>query len=202
MVLRILTAVVLIPTVVALVWWGPAPLLAAVAAIVALLALHEFFTLGERVGMRAFRNWTMLCAAGLFYAQYAAGLVEMRGATSPRLLLELMCAQVLLPGAAREFTGIVNVHGQIVPLVDLGVLLGTPPCLDPTFAIILGDARAEIGIVAQALIEMREIPLDTLASSTPAPRPLVRHITADGIAVIDGAAMIADPRLTHEENVR
>jgi DNA polymerase-3 subunit gamma/tau len=29
----------------------------------------------------------------------SAGLVEMRGATSPRLLLELMCAQVLLPGA-------------------------------------------------------------------------------------------------------
>ena len=29
-----------------------------------------------------------------------AGLVEMRGATSPRLLLELMCAQVLLPAAA------------------------------------------------------------------------------------------------------
>ena len=28
-----------------------------------------------------------------------AGLVEMRGATSPRLLLELMCAQVLLPQA-------------------------------------------------------------------------------------------------------
>ena len=29
----------------------------------------------------------------------SAGLVEMRGATSPRLLLELMCAQVLLPPA-------------------------------------------------------------------------------------------------------
>jgi DNA polymerase III subunit gamma/tau len=29
----------------------------------------------------------------------SAGLVEMRGATSPRLLLELMCAQVLLPDA-------------------------------------------------------------------------------------------------------
>jgi len=28
-----------------------------------------------------------------------AGLIEMRGATSPRLLLELMCAQVLLPAA-------------------------------------------------------------------------------------------------------
>ncbi len=30
----------------------------------------------------------------------STGLVEMRGATSPRLLLELMCAQVLLPAAA------------------------------------------------------------------------------------------------------
>jgi DNA polymerase III subunit gamma/tau len=30
------------------------------------------------------------------------GLVQMRGATSPRLLLELMCAQVLLPGASSD----------------------------------------------------------------------------------------------------
>ncbi|MFI9573205.1 DNA polymerase III subunit gamma and tau [Microbispora rosea] len=30
---------------------------------------------------------------------FNAGLTEMRGATSPRLLLELMCARVLLPGA-------------------------------------------------------------------------------------------------------
>src|SRR5579864_2514171 len=73
---RILTAVVLIPIVVALVWWGPPLLLAGVAAIVAIVALHEFFTLGERVSMHGFRNLTMLCAAGLFYAQYAAGMVE------------------------------------------------------------------------------------------------------------------------------
>jgi DNA polymerase III subunit gamma/tau len=32
----------------------------------------------------------------------SAGLVEMRGATSPRLLLELMCAQVLLPPASAD----------------------------------------------------------------------------------------------------
>ena len=29
----------------------------------------------------------------------ATGLTEMRGATAPRLLLELICARVLLPGA-------------------------------------------------------------------------------------------------------
>jgi phosphatidate cytidylyltransferase len=73
MLLRIATAVVLIPVVVALVWWGPPELLAAAAAAVALAALWEFFSLGERVGMPGFRKWTMACAAGIFFAQYAAG---------------------------------------------------------------------------------------------------------------------------------
>ncbi len=36
----------------------------------------------------------------------STGLDEMRGATSPRLLLELMCAQVLLPGAATDETSV------------------------------------------------------------------------------------------------
>jgi DNA polymerase-3 subunit gamma/tau len=36
----------------------------------------------------------------------SAGLVEMRGATSPRLLLELMCAQVLLPAPAADAAGL------------------------------------------------------------------------------------------------
>jgi phosphatidate cytidylyltransferase len=87
MLLRILTAAVLIPAVVALVWWGPPLLLAAVAAGVALVALHEFFTLGERVGMNGFRNWTMLCAAGIVYAQFAAGMVETRALGEGAMLI-------------------------------------------------------------------------------------------------------------------
>ena len=75
---RILTAVVLIPAVVALVWWGPALLLAALAAVVAIVALSEFFDLAERMGLRAFRKWTMVCTAGIFYAQYSLGFVETR----------------------------------------------------------------------------------------------------------------------------
>lgn len=76
MLARIVTACVLIPLVVALVWWGPAWLLAAAAAGVALLALLEFLHLGERVGLRPFRKWTLVCAAALFYAQYTQGLTE------------------------------------------------------------------------------------------------------------------------------
>ncbi len=76
MLARILTACVLIPLVVVPVWWGPSWLLAVFAAIVALLALVEFLDLGDQAGLRGFRKWTLLCAAGLFYAQYTEGLVE------------------------------------------------------------------------------------------------------------------------------
>jgi len=76
MLLRILTALVLIPIVVALVWWGPHAMLAGLAAVVAILALVEFFELGNRVGMRAYQKWTLVCVAGLFYAQFSQGLVE------------------------------------------------------------------------------------------------------------------------------
>jgi phosphatidate cytidylyltransferase len=78
MLARIATAAVLIPAVIALIWWGPAELVAAGAAGVALLALVEFFNLGEHMGLRAFRKWTMACAAGIFYAQYSLGMIEKR----------------------------------------------------------------------------------------------------------------------------
>jgi phosphatidate cytidylyltransferase len=78
---RILTGVILIAVVVGLVWWAPAAVLAAAAAIVAIIALMELFDMGERVGLRAFRKWTIVCAAGLFYAQYAAGFIETRALT-------------------------------------------------------------------------------------------------------------------------
>ena len=83
MALRIVTGVVLIAAMVTLVWWGPAWLLAAVAAAVAVLALIEFFALGERIGLRAFKKWTLACAVGMFYAQYAAGMVETSSSLMP-----------------------------------------------------------------------------------------------------------------------
>lgn len=78
MVLRIITGVVLIAAVVALVLWAPAWAVAIGAAAVALLAMAEFFAIGERVGLRAFRVWTLICAAALYYAQYTMGMVETR----------------------------------------------------------------------------------------------------------------------------
>ena len=73
---RVLTAAILIPAVVALVWWGPPSVIAATGAVVALLALVEFFSLGEHLSLHAYRAWTGVCALGIFYQQWAATTAE------------------------------------------------------------------------------------------------------------------------------
>jgi len=67
---RVATAVVLIPCVVALVLWGSTALVAIGIALVTLLALFEFFALGDAIGHRAYRFWTAICALGLVYVQW------------------------------------------------------------------------------------------------------------------------------------
>jgi phosphatidate cytidylyltransferase len=76
MLVRLLTAAVLIPVVVALVWWAPAIILAGIAAVVAILALVEFLNLGDRVGLRGFKLWTFFCTVLIFYAQFSLGRIE------------------------------------------------------------------------------------------------------------------------------
>ena len=87
MLARVVTALVLAPAVVALVWYGPPELLAPIAAIVAILALVEFLKLGEKTGFRAFPNWTIVCAAAIFFVQYAAGMAETHGFAGGNLLV-------------------------------------------------------------------------------------------------------------------
>ncbi len=69
---RILTAAILIPAVIAIVWFAPTFVVAVVAALVMLLALLEFFVIGEQAGLHGFRIWTGLCAIAMFYAQFLA----------------------------------------------------------------------------------------------------------------------------------
>lgn len=73
---RVLTAVVLIPIVVAAVWWGPTWLVALLTAVVTLLALYEFLRLGLQVGMRGYLRWTTVCALLLVFEQWAAVEVQ------------------------------------------------------------------------------------------------------------------------------
>ena len=67
---------ILIPLVVAVVLWAPTAVITALATLVALLALVEFFALGARLNLLAYGVWTCICAAGIFWQQWAARLTE------------------------------------------------------------------------------------------------------------------------------
>ncbi len=70
---RVATAAVLIPFAVGIVLWGPTAIVAVALALVSLLALFEYFALGEAIGHRAYRFWTALCALFLIYVQWLMG---------------------------------------------------------------------------------------------------------------------------------
>src|SRR5438552_18866330 len=73
---RVATAAVLIPFAVGIVLWGSTALLALVVALVTLLALFEYFALGDAIGHRAYRFWTASCALLLLYFQWLTTVVN------------------------------------------------------------------------------------------------------------------------------
>jgi phosphatidate cytidylyltransferase len=111
---RILTAAILIPGVVALVWWGSTALVAALGGLFAVLALREFFSLGARLNLQAYRWWTSLCALWMFFQQWSVSAAQsypvgrnLRLARSPAIVpelpLELVFFVFLLGCAATVF---------------------------------------------------------------------------------------------------
>jgi phosphatidate cytidylyltransferase len=73
---RVATAAVLIPVVVSLVLWGSTIVVALVLALVILLALFEYFALGDAMGHRAYRFWTATCALIILYLQWLTTAVR------------------------------------------------------------------------------------------------------------------------------
>jgi phosphatidate cytidylyltransferase len=71
---RVATAAVLIPFAVGIVLWGSTALLALAVALVTLLALFEYFALGEAIGHRAYRFWTATCSIVLVFLQWTAAI--------------------------------------------------------------------------------------------------------------------------------
>jgi phosphatidate cytidylyltransferase len=76
---RVATAAVLIPCVVGLVLWGSTAAVTIGTALVILLALFEFFALGDAIGHRAYRFWTAACALGLVFVQWMASTANSVG---------------------------------------------------------------------------------------------------------------------------
>ena len=90
---RVATAAVLIPVVVGLVLWGSTALVALGLALLTILALFEYFSLGEAIGHRGYRFWTATCALMILYLQWLSTVIrwgEFGGIAYPQRLAWLL----------------------------------------------------------------------------------------------------------------
>ncbi len=106
-----------------------------------------------------------------------------------------------VPGAPDFIAGVMNLHGQIVALVDLKKVFGLQSMEWGAEAkvLILGTDHLEFGIIADSVNTVLKIqssdlhdPPDTI---TGAGRDHLLGVTLDALIVLDGKAMIQDKRL-------
>jgi phosphatidate cytidylyltransferase len=99
---RVITAAILIPVVIAAIWWGPTWLVALLTAAVSIAALLEFFALAARIGFHAYRLWTCVAAAGIVADQWYISLppgVDLLGKPmnrAPNMTLEFVLFALVL----------------------------------------------------------------------------------------------------------
>jgi len=117
---RVVTALVLIPVVVGLVLFTPTWAVAIATAVITALALWEYFALGEAIGHRAYRVWTVVCAI-LFIADHLHAVGRVAGHS-------ISSSASATPGATliqeiyNPFHGSVDVVHSIVSVFFLFVL--------------------------------------------------------------------------------
>ena len=122
--LRVLTAAILIPLVIALIWWGPTWLVAIVSGFVAMAAMLEFFSIANRLGFPAYPLWTCLAAAGIIGQQwYASRMASINRLgdlldRSPRITLELILFGFVL-GIAVIALGIRRPLTELLPSISV-----------------------------------------------------------------------------------
>jgi len=106
-----------------------------------------------------------------------------------------------VPGTPDFIVGVTNLRGTILAVVDLHRFFGIDErgVTDLSRVLVLGIERAEIGILAndthgQADLATADIH-DQPANAPGSRRTHLRGVTGEALAVLDGATLLADPRL-------
>ncbi len=111
-----------------------------------------------------------------------------------------------VPGTPDVLLGVVNLRGELLPVVDLRTLFGlavTAPTAVP-WIVVLGRARAELGVRADTVHEVTALGAEEVhdppASVAGIERDYLRGVTADAVIVLDGEVVLRDPRLVFEQS--
>jgi purine-binding chemotaxis protein CheW len=106
-----------------------------------------------------------------------------------------------LPCTPAFVRGVVNLRGQIVPVIDFKKFFDLPDAgiADVHRVIIIQGLGIELGIEADAIVGMRSIPLGEITASLPTLTGVraqyLRGVTNDQVVILDAAKILADPRI-------
>jgi len=110
-----------------------------------------------------------------------------------------------LPCTPSFVMGIMNIHGQIVSIVDLKAifeLTGDAPC-HRNRVLILQHGGMEMGLLTDAILGLRSIPLShiqtSLSTLTDIRAEFFRGVTDDGVVILDGSKILGDERIIVDE---
>jgi len=105
-----------------------------------------------------------------------------------------------LPASPGQLLGVLPVHGEAVPVVDLAALTGVA-AVDPSrpFAVVLSGDGDPLGLLVDEVTTVSAIANSELR---PVAREIVegcieRGVTADGTVLLDVDTLLADPRVSH-----
>ena len=111
-----------------------------------------------------------------------------------------------LPCTPAFLLGIVNVRGRILPVVDLKRFFDLPEkgITDLHRIILVRGNGLEMGLLADAIVGVRSIPIASLQPSLPTLTGIrsdyLKGVTAECLVVLDLARILADPKIIiHEE---
>ena len=103
--------------------------------------------------------------------------------------------------------GIINVHGQILSVIDIRKFFELPceALTDLNRVIILHSSEMEFGILADAVLGLRSIPAGDIQSSLPTLTDVrgdyLKGVTGDRVVVLDAKKILADSRIVVKEEM-
>jgi purine-binding chemotaxis protein CheW len=111
-----------------------------------------------------------------------------------------------LPGTPPFVLGIVNVRGQILSVIDLKKFFNLPEkgLGQLNKVIIIRNDRMEFGILADAVLDARPIPLETIQAAPPTVTGIgvgyLKGVTGERMIILDAEKILGDEKIiVHQE---
>mgnify|MGYP000070613635 CR=1 FL=1 len=136
----------------------------------------------------------------LAYETYAIETVHVREVYPLKDLTPLPCTPPFV-------AGIINVRGQVLSVVDIKKFFDLPQqgLTDLNKVIILSDGAMEFGILADAIVDVRNIPLEKIQAGLPTLTGIredyLRGVTVERLVILDGAKLLSDSNIVVHEDV-